>query len=164
MLTIRASRKDDFTKLKEIYAYAREFMIAQGNPTQWGTEYPMDEMLLADVEDDNSYVIEQDGRVCGAFYFVIGDDPTYAQIDGAWPNDQPYGTIHRLAGDGTVTGLFETVLEFCESKIDNLRADTHEDNKLMQHLLEVHGFEKCGIIHVQHLDHTERIAYQKIVK
>ena len=47
-------------------------------------------------------------------------------------------------------------LEHCES----LRADTHADNKIMQHLLEENGFTRCGIIHVE--DGTPRIAYQKM--
>ena len=41
-----------------------------------------------------------------------------------------------------------------------VRADTHADNKIMQHLLEENGFTKCGIIHVE--DGTPRIAYQKM--
>ena len=49
-----------------------------------------------------------------------------------------------------------SVLEHCES----LRADTHEDNKIMQHLLEKNGFVRCGIIHVE--DGTPRVAYQKL--
>ena len=44
----------------------------------------------------------------------------------------------------------------CES----LRADTHVDNKVMQHLLESEGFTRCGIIHVE--DGTPRIAYQRL--
>ena len=47
-------------------------------------------------------------------------------------------------------------LEHCES----LRADTHADNKIMQHLLEKNGFTRCGIIHVA--DGTPRIAYQRL--
>ena len=37
------------------------------------------------------------------------------------------------------------IRDSCES----LRADTHADNKIMQHLLEENGFTKCGIIHVE---------------
>ena len=47
-------------------------------------------------------------------------------------------------------------MEHCES----LRADTHADNKVMQHLLESEGFTRCGIIHVE--DGTPRIAYQRL--
>ncbi len=35
-------------------------------------------------------------------------------------------------------------MEHCQS----LRADTHADNKIMQHLLEKNGFTRCGVIHV----------------
>ena len=45
-------------------------------------------------------------------------------------------------------------------KQKSLRADTHADNKIMQHLLEKNGFTRCGIIHVA--DGTPRIAYQKL--
>ena len=41
-----------------------------------------------------------------------------------------------------------------------VRADTHADNKIMQHILEKNGFTKCGIIHVA--DGTPRIAYQRL--
>ena len=53
-------------------------------------------------------------------------------------------------------GSVEWCLEHCES----LRADTHADNKVMQHLLESEGFTRCGIIHVE--DGTPRIAYQRL--
>ena len=43
--------------------------------------------------------------------------------------------------------------------IKNIRIDTHEDNRIMQHLLDKYGFAKCGCIYVE--DGTPRIAYQK---
>ena len=52
--------------------------------------------------------------------------------------------------------MVEWCLEHCES----LRADTHADNKVMQHLLESEGFTRCGIIQVE--DGTPRIAYQRL--
>ena len=42
----------------------------------------------------------------------------------------------------------------------NLRADTHRDNRIMQHILQKHGFRYCGIIYL--LNGDERLAYQKI--
>ena len=47
-------------------------------------------------------------------------------------------------------------MEHCQS----LRADTHADNKVMQHLLEKNGFTRCGVIHVA--DGSPRFAYQKL--
>ena len=54
------------------------------------------------------------------------------------------------------TAVITWCLEHCES----LRADTHADNKAMQHLLEKNGFTRCGIIRVE--DGTPRIAYQRM--
>ena len=45
------------------------------------------------------------------------------------------------------------------NKCDNLRIDTHKDNKIMINLIEKAGFERCGTIYVD--DGTPRIAYQK---
>ena len=62
-----------------------------------------------------------------------------------------------LRTDSGSTTLCPTVrCTDCES----LRADTHADNKVMQHLLESEGFTRCGIIHVE--DGTPRIAYQRL--
>ena len=54
----------------------------------------------------------------------------------------------------------DKVVAFCEKQIPHLRIDTHEDNKVMQHLIEKNGFKKCGIVYVE--DGTERFAYEKI--
>ena len=86
------------------------------------------------------YVIEEAGNIGGVFAFILGEDPTYQQIEGFWLNDQPYGTIHRIAGNGKVKGVFNKALAFCEQLEPNIRIDTHQNNKRMQHLIEKNGF------------------------
>ncbi|MEI3312611.1 MAG: GNAT family protein [Faecalibacterium prausnitzii] len=54
------------------------------------------------------------------------------------------------------SAVLDWSMEHCQS----LRADTHADNKIMQHLLEKNGFTRCGIIHVA--DGSPRFAYQKL--
>lgn len=156
---IRKAQLADLDAVELVYAAARRYMAENGNPKQWADGYPQRDLLKKDVEQGWLYVMEEDGRICGAFAFIVGDDPTYTEIrEGDWFNGDPYGTIHRLAGDGTVRGLFPKCLSFCKGIEPNVRADTHAANKTMQHLLEKHGFQKCGIIHVW--DGTPRIAYQ----
>ena len=97
----------------------------------------------------------------GVFAFIIGKEPTYEKIEqGAWISDTEYGTLHRVAGDGTIHGIFDKIVDFCGRKIEHLRVDTHEQNRIMQHLISRNGFQKCGIIHV--LDGTPRIAYERL--
>ena len=142
-----------------IYAYAREQMAAAGNP-QWGTDRPSEETIREDIAAGNSYVLEEGGEVVGVFTLVLGEEPTYAVIeDGAWLNDEPYGTLHRIASNGKARGVMQTALEFCESKSPNMRVDTHEKNLAMQHCLDKRGYVRCGRIYVE--DGSPRIAYQR---
>lgn len=160
-MEIRHTEPADLPNVMRIYAYARAQMKANGNPNQWRDTHPSETMILDDIQNKNSYVIERDGVICGVFAFVIGDEPTYQAIDGQWKCGGVYGTIHRIASSGATGGIFERCLQFCESKISNLRIDTHHDNRIMQHLIEKNGFERCGIIYVA--DGSPRIAYQKVI-
>ena len=79
---------------------------------------------------------------------------------GHWLNDGPYGTLHRLASAGHRSGVGRLVIDWCLEHCESLRADTHADNKVMQHVLESNGFSRCGIIHLA--NGSPRIAYQKL--
>jgi len=162
-MTIRKASLEDVDKILAIYAYAREQMRLSGNPDQWGEYYPPVEMVRKDMENGNSYVItDEEHEICGVFVFIIGEDPTYRIIEnGNWLNDDLYGTIHRVAGSGKRKGIFRLCLRYCEAKAPNVRVDTHENNRIMQHLLESSGYQRCGRIYVA--DGSPRIAYQKKV-
>ena len=162
-MTIRPSTYADIDAMLAVFAYARQQMAADGNPTQWGYGYPSRQQLEEDIRRGVSYVLERDGVVCATFVFIIGDDPTYDIIeDGAWlDNELPYGTIHRIASSGKIKGVFGYVLDWCTERCNNIRIDTHHDNARMLHLIEKYGFTRCGIIYTR--DQSPRVAYQKIV-
>lgn len=158
-MEIMSAKYNDLGRIMEIYHDARNFMHAMGNPNQWVNGYPDRGLLEADIRKGQCYVICHKGMIHGVFVFILGDDPTYEVIEGGvWLNDAPYGVIHRLAGDGKVSGLFQSCLSFCRARISNLRADTHQDNTVMRHLLEKNGFSPCGTIYVR--DKSPRLAYQ----
>ena len=156
---IRTITEHDFNQVKEIYSFARRRMKENGNPNQWGDIHPTEDLILADIRDKTGYVIEENGRIEGVFAFLTGDDPTYAVIEnGKWPNNKPYGVIHRIAAAEGARGVFKKAVEFALTKVDELRIDTHADNKIMQqHCLDF-GFVYCGIIYVR--DRSPRLAYQ----
>lgn len=159
-MTIRTTTPDDLEQILQIYAYARAQMRRNGNPTNGETTGLPPPSCRRTSEKGQSHVIEKDGHLCAVFTFIIGDDPTYQTIEqGRWLDTAPYGTIHRLAGNGTAKGIFRQCLSYCMAQIPNIRIDTHRDNAIMQHLLEKNGFVKCGIIYVE--DGSPRIAYQK---
>ena len=155
---IRPAVQADLEKILEIYDHARRFMAENGNPTQWKKGYPSRELLERDIELGRLYVIRDGTDIRGVFVFFVGDDPTYACIEGSWRSDSSYGVIHRIAGIGG--GVFPAALEFCSAFSKHLRIDTHADNKPMQHVVEKAGFSRRGIIYVE--DGTPRIAYDLI--
>lgn len=157
-MEIRQSTLNAFNEIMRIFTSARKYMIANGNKDQWANGYPDERIVMADICNGNNYVIISDGRIVGTFAFIVGDEPTYKIIkNGAWNYDKPYGTIHRLASDGTVKGIAKLCFDFCFTKMNYIRIDTHKNNITMQAAIEKYGFKKCGNIFVR--DGSERIAY-----
>ena len=157
---------DDLPVMLKIYQHARELMAANGNPTQWGNTFPREEVILDDIRQQRTMLLvdEADGkeRVLAQFALCTGEDPTYAHIDGAWLDDDLYVTIHRIAASGLVRHAARDCIRWALKHYGNVRADTHPNNKAMQHVLESSGFARCGLI--QLLDRpvdTTRIAYQR---
>ena len=161
MLEVRKTAVEDLDEVEKIFIHARKQMATNGNPTQWGNDRPSMELVKKDIVEGNSYVVLNDGRITATFAYIIGIEPTYLDIDGAWLNDEPYGTIHRIASLNEVKGIFDFVIDYVSGYHTDIRIDTHRDNKTMLHLIEKNGFERCGIIIVD--DGTERIAFQKRV-
>ena len=139
----------DYPHMQKNYARARELMARNGNPTQWGDTFPKDE-------------VGGHERILAQFALCPGEDPTYHHIDGAWLDDDSYVTIHRIASSGLVKHAARDCIAWALKHYGNVRADTHPNNKAMQHVLETSGFARCGLI--QLLDRptdTTRIAYQR---
>ena len=147
----------DFEEILAIYERARRYMRETGNKTQWSGGYPSREVILSDIENGNLYVITGDG-IEAVFAFIRGEDPTYEYIKGEWLDTLPYCAVHRVASAGKTKGMLNAVMNYCFSQCDNIKIDTHEDNRVMQHQLEKYGFSPCGTIYLENGD--PRIAYQ----
>lgn len=158
-MRIRPAADKDFFRIMEIYHSAQEFMIRSGNPTQWGHSYPTEEIVKEDIQKGRGYVLCDEVMIHGVFVIQTGEEPAYQIIEeGAWLNDEPYITIHRVAGDGVMHGILHCVMEHCRQLSKNIRIDTHEKNLPMRRAIGKEGFERCGIIYVR--DGSPRIAYQ----
>ena len=162
-MNIRKSTEGDVGRIMEIYAAARAFMAAHGNPNQWGpTHWPPEALIQSDIRAGDSYVcVDDGGEVVGTFYFVCGEDiePTYRAIeDGKWLDDSPYGVVHRIAADGSTKGVGAFCIQWALERCGHLRIDTHGDNKVMQNLLSKLGFTHCGTIFLE--SGAPRVAYE----
>lgn len=159
-MEIRKTTQEDVAAVMQIYEIARSFMRQTGNLLQWSGGYPSEELVRRDIEDGISYVAVENGEIEAVFIYFFGDDPTYLHIEnGAWQNDAPYGVIHRIASRGQIKGSGAFCLQWGFSQCGNLKIDTHNDNRVMQHVLEKNGFKRCGTIYLENGE--PRIAFQK---
>lgn len=150
-MIVRKAVKSDYDRIMAIYSSAREFMVKTGNPHQWcDLGYPYPDLIKEDIEEQRLLVITENDMVEGVFFWSLGDDPTYVEIDGQWLNDKPYGVIHRIAGSGRVKGILKTAVDYCLKFCDNIKIDTHVDNIVMQNALKKLGFKYCGMVYLPH--------------
>lgn len=126
MLSIRKTKLVDLDKLKLVFDYARNTMRENGNPTQWGSDRPGINLIINDINNGESYVVENDGEIVATFACIEGIEPTYIDIDGKWLNDDEYLTIHRIASNGKVKGIFDFVIDYVSKKNKDIRIDTQQ--------------------------------------
>ncbi len=162
-MDIRKATVADLPRIMEIYAQARSFMAANGNPNQWAARgWPPEALIQKDISLGKSYVCVEGSTVLGVFYFDCGHriDPSYARIEGgSWIGNDDYGVVHRIASAHKGVGSF--CIRWALSRCGHLRIDTHADNIPMQNLLHKLGFQYCGIIYVAE-DSAPRRAYEKL--
>ena len=159
-MIIRPATAADFPALRPVFEAAKGIMRADGNYEQWSAPgFPSEDLLLRDLVRGGGFVIESDESLIGYFALLPSPEPTYDRIDGAWLTDEPYGVIHRIASYPEDHGIFAAIIDFAAARYAHLRIDTHRDNRIMQHLIEKHGFTYCGIIWLE--DGTERLAYER---
>ncbi|MFR6087359.1 MAG: N-acetyltransferase [Oscillospiraceae bacterium] len=156
MLTIRTAAAADQPQLMAIYRTAQEYMLQTGNPTQWGRSYPSPELIRSDIAQGICRVLSDEAGIHGVLALLDTPEPTYSRKEGAWRNDAPYLTIHRLAGDGRTHGLFR-----CRGLLQGHFPECSSGYPRRQpHHAAFAGRERlppCGTIHVR--DGTPRLAY-----
>jgi RimJ/RimL family protein N-acetyltransferase len=163
-MNIRKTQPADLDTVMALYAAAREFMVATGNPRQWAARsWPPRERIIQDIRQGKSYVCVKDDEILAVFFYQYGHDidPTYRVIrEGSWIGDGPYGVVHRIAAKaGSGAGKF--CINWAFSQCGHLRIDTHGDNRVMQKVLTGLGFTRCGIIYIEE-DNDPRIAFEKM--
>lgn len=71
---------------------------------QWRPEYPTRQTILDDIARNTGYVFVNEQGVVGYCCVIIGDEPAYQKIEGAWKTDRPYAVVHRMAFNRKVRG------------------------------------------------------------
>jgi len=162
-MKVRLAEKKDLDRIMEIYDIAKHFMAEHDNPTQWPFDrpYPTRELLEKDIDMNKLYVVYEDNNIYGVFALVAGNDPSYEYlIEGSWPNNEPYSTIHRIASSQEKKGVAKTAFDFAKTKSNNLRIDTHQDNYVMQNASQKNDFKYCAMVNDPSVG--KRLVYQWI--
>ena len=165
-MEFRKSSKADLNKIMGIIKQAQDYFKEQGID-QWQNNYPNKEVIKSDIEREESYVLSKDDNIVATTVISFDKEKTYDSIyDGKWSSNGKYAVIHRIAVDNNYKGLglshkiFKYVEELCKTKnINSIKIDTHEDNIVMQNLLNKRGFKYCGIIYLE--DGDKRLAFEK---
>ena len=145
--------------IEDAKVYHRSFGFVQ-----WHPGYPTLQTIKDDIEAGIGYVFAEGDHVYGYCCIIIGDEPAYHVIDGAWKTERPYAVVHRMAfseqsrGKGLSGQAFTLIKDFCsENDIAAIRVDTQDENKVMQHILEREEFKYCGLVT---FDGGPKLAYE----
>ena len=131
---------------------------------QWHPDYPTLQTILEDIDQKIGYAFTDNDEIIGYCCIIIGDEPAYRKIDGAWKTDRPYAVVHRMAfsaetrGRGLSGEAIGLIKELClAQQISAIRVDTQAENKVMQHILDKEDFAYCGLVQ---FDGGPKLAYE----
>ena len=152
-LRFRKGEKRDLERIMVLVADAQNWFREQGID-QWQDGYPTSEIISDDILGGENYVVELNDVVIATFVASFAGEPTYSVIKGrGWLNEKPYAVVHRIAvaDECRRKGIAKEILHFTEEQcaergIENIRIDTHCDNKAMRSLLKKLGYTHCGRI------------------
>ena len=156
----------DLTQIMSVIEDARAFMASYGSP-QWQDGFPDSAFVAEKISRGAMYAVRCCGRIAGVFS-VVGDEPDYRVIDGAWLTEDNYLAVHTVAVTGAFRGcgcakfIFSNVFAMAEERgRGSVRIDTHEMNAPMRSLLAALGFSYCGTITLA--SGGGRMAFEKLI-
>lgn len=172
---LRQAEAHDIPAIMAIIEEAKE-KLARNAVDQWQDGYPNESVIAADIARGEAYVWDFSRKtpsspIVGYIMLSFSPDPDYANLtDGQWLSpSENYAVFHRLAiasayrGEGYAGQMLRRILDLAfEHGCDSVRADTHHDNRSMQHTLENSGFASCGQVLIR--GNQPRIAYENVLR
>lgn len=162
-MILRPTKIEDISRVIDIINQAKTY-FKNNDIDQWQDGYPNEETIEKDIENNEAYVLEEDGVILGTCMVTIHGETAYNRIEGKWILNCPYICVHRIAVDNEYKGkgLASTILDQVVAMYPDyhsVRMDTHHDNLSMQSFLTKYGFKYCGEITLK--SGALRRAYEK---
>ena len=162
-MEIRLAFPNEVDAIMQVIEEAKK-CLADAGSTQWQNGYPNTDTIIDDIISGQAYVALEEGGLLAYAAVTKSPEKAYEAIyDGNWEGKEAeYLVFHRIAvaSDVQGQGVAQTFLEGLIEGFDYLdfRSDTHDQNKVMQHIFEKLGFKQVGKVPVD----GERLAYQKV--
>lgn len=168
-LRFRKGVESDLERVMELVADAQNWFREQGID-QWQDGYPTREIISSDILGSENYIVELNGVAVATAVISFAGELTYSEIKGkGWLNENRYAVVHRIAvaDECRRKGIAKEILHFTEELcaergINDIRIDTHRDNRAMRSLLKKMGYTHCGRITLT--SGASREAYHKELK
>lgn len=167
-MNIRLSKVSDLKDIMGLIEEAKEHLKSIG-ADQWQDGYPNEEVILLDISEGTSYVLEEDGDIIGTVCIQLKSEPVYDTLEGNWLLEGKYTTIHRIAvsnkykGKGYASKLFDFAEEVTKNYgYDSIRSDTQKDNYIMKKILKRQGYTECGT--VVYFGNVDCVCFEKVMK
>lgn len=165
MYQLRQAKIEDLPAILLMIEKAKNKMANLGI-NQWQNGTPNREIVIQDINNTESYVLEQNGIIVASAMVSSKKEETYNFIEGKWNQNDLYTVVHRFVVDSSVTnsGIGQKMLQMIEEMSEHkyVRIDTHKDNHPMKRLLFKCNYDFCGVISLN--DGSKRDAYDKILK
>ncbi|GAB3914253.1 GNAT family N-acetyltransferase [Larkinella knui] len=149
-MTVRLATLKDIPDLLQLLRHVVPIMQASGN-FQWDEHYPNAAVFEKDIEQNQLWVADLDGKPVGVAAITTDQEPEYAQV--GWDLSETAIVVHRLAVDPDVRGrgIAAQLLAQAENVarqrgINVLRIDTNTQNEATQRLFPKAGYEFAGEI------------------
>lgn len=166
-MRIRQATQKDLFALLALVARVVPLMRAAGN-MQWDEGYPNAEVFTRDIEREQLWLAEIDGKIAGVVAITNDPEPDYVQAD--WDNEEPALVVHRLAVDpefrgvGVARALMEQAEVLARTQgISAIRVDTNIENEATQRLFLNLGYRFAGEISLSIRPGQRFLCYEKRV-
>lgn len=163
-MKLRHTTINDLPEVIEIINQAKLYFKNEGID-QWQDGYPNEDSIINDINQNEAYVLEDNGKILATTMISSNIEPTYNYIEGNWLQNDKYMVIHRIAirndqkGKGLAKIIIDEALKLYPD-VHSIRIDTHDDNLSMQRFLIKYGFTYCGTIYLE--NKSTRRAYEKV--
>lgn len=167
-MEFRLAKEIDREEIEKIYEDGSLKLKSLGINQWQGQDKPNLNNFKELIENKNIFVLDDKEKVVSTVIIYDYDLDYEKNLDGKWNIPKAYLALHRI---GTLSsernkGYGRKIIEFAEdfakeNNYKSLRIDTHRENKTMQNILNLLGYNYVGLVYLD--GKNERLAFEKIL-